>query len=105
MDEDRGDEVVELDANSWISVEIERQWPKYVATWSIRRRAGDSDFPLDSGTVERMPPSDPAELDDMLVSLRQEAIDQATAATAGLEHRQPGGRRKGRFLDRLLGRD
>lgn len=102
MNENRGNEVVELDADSWISVEIDRQWPKYVATWSIRRRVGDSDHPIRSGTVERMPPRDSAELDEMLASLRQEAMDQATAAVA--DPGQEEGRKKGRFLDRLLGR-
>jgi hypothetical protein len=102
MDENRDDDIVELDTNSWISVEIDRQWPKYVATWSIRRRSGDSDYPVLTGTVEQLPPRDATELDGMLARLRQEAIDQATAAvpTGGAEE----ARKKSRFLDRLLGR-
>lgn len=93
MNENRGDQVVELDADSWISVEIDRQWPKYVATWSIRRRIGDSDYPVRSGTVERIPPSDPTELDDMIEKLRQEAVDQATAEVASTGQEE--GRKEG----------
>lgn len=103
MDETEGGQIVELDADSWISVEIDRQWPKYVATWSIRRRAGDSDYPARSGTLARLPPSDPAQLDDMLANLRQEAIEQATAAAADRSPEQP--RKKPSFFDRLLQRD
>lgn len=103
MDESGGDELVELDADSWISVEIDRQWPKYVATWSIRRRAGDSDYPVLTGKVERLPPRDPAELDNMLAGLRREAMDQATAAAAGGE--QDRRNKRSGFLNRLLGRD
>ncbi len=103
MYEDRDDAVVELDADSWISVEIDRQWPKYVATWSIRHREGESDYPIQSGTVERLPPSDPTELDGMLASLRQEAIAHATAAMPDRGKDEES--KKGRFLDRLLGRE
>lgn len=101
MDEDEAGDIVELDADRWVLVEIERQWPKYIATWSIRRRVGDSDYPQESGTIERMPPRNPADLDDMLASLRQEAIERAAAETA---HSEPETQKKRGFLERLLGR-
>lgn len=91
----------ELDPDRWIVVEISRRWPKYVAAWSIRQRAGDSDFPLASGEVERMPPTAGAEMEAELETLREQARQQALAALPRDPEREP--RRKG-FLSRLFGR-
>jgi hypothetical protein len=91
----------ELDPDRWIAVEISRRWPKYVATWSIRQRAGDSDFPLASGELERMPPPEGADLEAELDTLREQARQQALNTLPSEEERRPAG--KG-FLSRLFGR-
>lgn len=90
----------ELDPDRWIQVEVTRHWPRYVAAWSVRQRSGDSDFPLASGEVERMPPEDPADLERELEALREEARSAALSAVpAGPEVRE---RRKG-LLSRIFG--
>jgi hypothetical protein len=101
-DDESGNEVFELDADRFILIEVSREWPRYVATWSIRRRSGDTDFPVQSGRVERMPPSDPAELDAALDSLRDKARRDAmnAAQTSG----QADEEKKGSLLGRLFGR-
>jgi hypothetical protein len=90
----------ELDPNRWIQVEVTRRWPKYVAVWSIRQRSGDSDFPLASGEIQRMPPHDPADLEHELEALREEARSTALSALPA----EPLGRerRKGLF-SRIFG--
>lgn len=101
-DDESGNEVFELDADQYILVEVSREWPRYVATWSIRRRAGETDFPMDSGRVEQMPPADPAELDAMLSALRDEARQEAIRAAKSAAPTSTG---KGEsFLGRLFGR-
>lgn len=100
MDEEAGNEILEIDSDRWVSVEVERQWPKYVATWSIRQRMGDSDYPVQSGTVERMPPAEPSELEAMLSELRRDALQQGAAAAETAERPQ----KRGSLLGRLFGR-
>lgn len=90
----------ELDPERWIQVEVTRRWPKYVASWSIRQRSGDSDFPITSGEVERMPPRDGAELEEALDSLRDEARKHAMSALP--PSKKPSEQRKGLF-NRLFG--
>ena len=55
MDDSPPDETVELSADRWIALEFSREWPRYVVTWSVRRRHGDSDFPVVGGRVVREP--------------------------------------------------
>jgi hypothetical protein len=96
-------ETVELDANRWITLEFAREWPKYVVTWSIRRKVGDGDFPAGTGRVERMPPRGDETVESVLEALRGEAISDARAAAesdAGDEAR----RRPGGLIRRLFNR-
>ena len=90
----------ELDPERWITVEISRRWPKYVATWSIRQRAGESDFPLASGELERMPPGHPGDLEAELDELREQARQVARAA---LPQEQPTETHSRGFFSRLFG--
>jgi hypothetical protein len=99
MEDDRLDEVVELDPERTIAIEISREWPRYVATWSIRRQVGESDYPVQSGRIERMPPQTPEELDGMLEILRSDARAAAVNAARTSEEEQVG-----RGDDSLLGR-
>lgn len=105
MDELVSTETLDLDQDHFLSLETSRQWPKYVVAWSVRRRSGDSDYPVRSGTIERMPPKSPAELEEMLEALRQEAIAEATEAAA-VSTQQSGKAEHsgGSFLSRLFGR-
>lgn len=102
MDEGPADETVELDADSWIALEYSRQWPKYVVSWSIRRRAGDSDFPLARGQVDVLPSSQGAMTEEMWAELRRQGLDQAMAHAQSAAATT--GNRKQSFLGRLLGR-
>jgi|SRR5947209_2378423 len=98
-------ETVEIDADHWIQLEFGRRWPKYVVDWSVRRRAGEGDFPLASGSAEGMPPRDQGGMDALWDELRATAVDQARAAwVEGV--RAEGEPPKSRsLLGRLLGRD
>lgn len=75
-DDSAGVEELDLADNQFIALEQSREWPKYVVTWSIRRREGDADYPIASGCVERMPEDD---IEALLASMRAEAIQQAKA--------------------------
>jgi hypothetical protein len=102
MDEEFGSvHTYELDPDRWIAVEIERRWPKYVALWSIRRRSGDSDYPVAFGELEEMPPKDPADLDLVLDRLRDEARRTALASAAA--QTAPEEQKRG-FFSRVFGR-
>jgi hypothetical protein len=96
VDEDQSTHVENLEGDRFIAVELSRRWPKYVATWSVRRRVGDSDFPLASGELERMPEGE----DPPWESLRQDALAEARAAAATVA---PAPQKQG-FLSRLFGR-
>ncbi len=74
-------EIEELDPERFISIEMSRRWPKYVATWSVRRRSGDTDFPMASGEVERMP----AEGVDPWEDLRAQSLLAARVAAQQTE--------------------
>jgi hypothetical protein len=95
-------ETLDLDAEHFVLLETSRQWPKYVATWSVRRREGDSDYPVSSGSVERMPPSPESPVDDLLADLRSEALAAAEQAAGNAPGAAVEPNRS--FLDRLLGR-
>jgi hypothetical protein len=45
-------EVIELDSGRYIQLEKYRQWPKLGVLWSVRRRVGESDYPLQRGSEE-----------------------------------------------------
>lgn len=91
----------EVDAGNDLSVAIVygRQWPKYLAHWSIRRRVADRDFPLVSGHVEALP-SAHGSTEDIWISLREQALEQARAADPG-PATDP---KSGSFLARLFRR-
>lgn len=88
-------EIIDLDERQFVSLEASRVWPKYRITWSIRRRTGDSDFPLASGMVESLPRDD---AEEMWRELRSQALDQAMNTAPA---KPP---RTGTLLSRLLGR-
>lgn len=90
----------ELDPDRWIVVEISRRWPKYVASWSVRQRAGDSDFPLVSGELDQMPPDSPADLEGQLDDLREQG---RRAALAAVPQEHPSEPRKRGLISRLFG--
>lgn len=71
----------ELDTGDDLSVALAyaRQWPKFLAHWSIRRRVGDRDFPVVSGQVEALPTADRT-AEDIWAALREQALEQANAA-------------------------
>jgi hypothetical protein len=77
-------DVVELEGDRFISLQSSRRWPMYVVEWSVRRRVGDSDFPLISGKVEKMPPAEGTDLDEIWNDLREEALAQAHSAFEGI---------------------
>jgi hypothetical protein len=94
-------ETIDLDPERFVSLEFSREWPKYVVSWWVRQRAGDSDFPLATGSVDRLPPGSGEDLESTWAELRQAALEQAmTAASQTIV--EPPKRRS--FLDRLLRR-
>jgi hypothetical protein len=95
------DETVELDADRWIVLVFERRWPKYVVSWSIRRRSGESDFPIARGEVEAPPSRDSADGEAIWAELRRQAIGQATASLAVAGEVAPKSRS---LISRILGR-
>lgn len=101
MENEPSVESLDLDDHHFVSIEMVRQWPKYVVTWAVRRRAGDTDYPVQTGTLERMPPPAGEGVDDMLASMREEAIEQARQAAGSVEEEPAGEKRS--FLDRLRG--
>lgn len=103
MDEEaQGYETVEIDAGQWVTIEFSRRWPKYVAEWSVRQQVSqESDFPVASGVVERMPPKDGESLEDLRDAMRAEAVRQANEALAA---QQPPKEEKRGLLGRLFGR-
>lgn len=101
MDELPMDETIEIDGDRFIQLLYERVWPKYVVTWSVRRRVSqESDFPLASGTAEALPPRE-GPLDAVWARLRDEAVGAATAAAGSDAPRESRGRRG--FLRRIFG--
>ncbi|GAC1627011.1 MAG: hypothetical protein NVS4B2_06820 [Chloroflexota bacterium] len=94
-------ETEELDGDRSVQFEFGRRWPKYVVTWSIRQRAGDSDFPVANGEITSMPPATGDDLESLWNDLRQRA--HAEACEAGAASGANAGRSRS-FFDRLLGR-
>jgi len=92
-------ETEDLDEQQFVRLSFERRWPKYVVSWSVRRRSGDSDFPVAQGGVERMPPAASDDVDTLWHDLRQEALSQAQAAVPA---QAPNSKS---FLGRMFNRD
>ena len=97
-------DVVELDAERFISLQFERRWPKYVVEWSVRRRAGESDFPLAKGNLERLPSKEGDQVDTVWEEMRVIALEQAREANARIAESTVGTKPRRSLLDRLLGR-
>jgi hypothetical protein len=102
MDSVERSEVVELDSERSIFLELGRKWPKYVAAWSIRQRSGDSDFPVDAGTVE-LPPTSQGKEEEIWEELRQRAL-QTARESVQLSGANSAERPKRSLVDRILGR-
>lgn len=104
MDEFERSEVIEVDGERFIQLEFARRWPKYTVDWWVRQKAGDGDYPVAHGSVERMPPSGSDDLeqlwDELGAEAQTQALEAAEGASAATEQR-PAGRS---LLDRLLGR-
>lgn len=92
-------ETEDLDEQQFVRLSFERRWPKYVVSWSVRRRSGDSDFPVAQGVVQRMPPAASDDIDALWDDLRQEALLQAHAAVPAKEHKSKS------LLGRMFKRD
>jgi hypothetical protein len=72
-------EIIELASNRFIQLETYRQWPKLGVLWSVRQRAGESDFPLQQGSEEQIPASGQS-AEDVWVTLRESALIAAREA-------------------------
>jgi hypothetical protein len=94
-------ETIDLDTERFVSLEFSRQWPKYVVSWWVRQRVGESDFPLATGSVDRLPPGQGEDPESVWNELRQSALDQAMTAAPQATAPEP---KRRSFLDRLLGR-
>jgi hypothetical protein len=97
------DESIDVDSETFIVLSYDRTWPKYVVTWSVRRRAGESDFPVETGSVGDLPPRQ-GTLEDLWDRLRQEALAQAQNAVGVTDTAPVGGTATRGFLSRLFGR-
>jgi hypothetical protein len=95
-------ETVELDAGRFIQLETYRQWPKLGVSWSVRQRSGESDFPLKSGVVDRLPKSGDTP-EAVWADLRETALSAASEAANALPP-AGSGRPKPSLLGRLFGR-
>ncbi len=100
MDQGPMDETIELAEDRFISLTFERQWPKYVAHWSIRQRSGDADFPLASGVLDALPSRATPGSETIWAGLREQAHTDAQQAAASIEAATPHRRS---LLSRLFG--
>lgn len=83
------DETIEREDGTFLSLESARIWPKYRITWAVRRRSGESDFPIAVGYVEAMPPAD-GNLQAMWTDLRSRALAESGASRRLVsEEREP----------------
>jgi len=92
-------ETEDLDEQQFVRLSFERRWPKYVVSWSVRRRSGDSNFPVAQGGVDRMPPAATDDIDALWDDLRQEALSQAHAAVPAAAPKSKS------FLGRMFNRE
>lgn len=97
-------ETLEGEADTLISIEYERRWPRYVAAWSARVQRGETDYPLAADTVEAMPDRE-TEPSEVWTRLRERALAAAEAAISSRVAPAATSERKRGFLSRLLGRD
>jgi len=93
------DELIESNGGGFVRLTYSRPWPRYVVEWSVRRRRGDTDFPVASGEVEAGP--EEAESSDVWNRLRERAL-QAVEEAGSKPGAGSGG--KGSWLARLFGR-
>lgn len=107
VDSEERAEIVELDANRYVYIEYKRNWPKYVASWSIRQRVGEgdsqADFPVARDTVELLPPGGKGG-EEVFTQLHAMAMEEAMRAQQNTP--QTGGREEsqGSWIGRLFGR-
>ncbi|GAC1445907.1 MAG: hypothetical protein NVSMB52_08840 [Chloroflexota bacterium] len=94
------DDTIDIDADRFITVVYERRWPKNVASWSVRQRSGDSDYPLARGEVDAVlkPEHDASAV---WTSVREQALFQANAAALSFV---PAEEKRPSFFQKLLGR-
>lgn len=94
-------EIIEVEGDTFISIEYQRSWPKCVASWSARMRRGDTDYPLAAEIVETMPSID-GDPNAVWAELRTLALNAAHAAIAT---RVPAGpTHKSSLLSRVFGK-
>lgn len=104
MEEITRSETVDIDDQRFILLEFGRRWPRYVLDWSVRQRAGESDFPLAGGTLDRLPPPSGEDIDALWEELRQEALGQANQAVGSVSPAADQGSVRRSFWSRLFGR-
>lgn len=95
-------EIIELGSDRFIQLEKYRQWPKLGVLWSVRQRAGESDYPLQRGAEEQIPARG-QNADDAWDTMRAAALtaaQQAAEVVAPVSDARP----RPSFLDRLLRR-
>jgi hypothetical protein len=96
-------EIIELESDRFIQLEKYRQWPKLGVLWSVRQRAGESDFPLQRGSEEQLPASG-QNADEVWDVLRESALAAARTA-ADTAASAPGKGKRPSFLGRLFHRE
>jgi hypothetical protein len=101
LDDSPPDETIELTEDRWIALAFSREWPRYVVEWSVRRRVGESDFPLLRGRVVREPESGGSG-HEIWCEARDQAVEEANGALDQQVSEQPDGS-KG-LLSRLFRR-
>lgn len=89
-------EIIELTPNRFIQLETYRQWPKLGVLWSVRQRAGESDFPLQQGSEEQIPASGQGP-DEVWATLRESALAAAQNAAGTAEPSSGDGKRSSIF--------
>jgi hypothetical protein len=95
-------EVIELDTGRYIQLEKYREWPKLGVLWSVRRRVGESDYPLQRGSEDRIPAAG-QEPEEVWGTLRDAALAAAYVA-ANADGPAPGAKKRPSLLARLFNR-
>lgn len=95
-------EIIELDGGRYIQLEKYRQWPKLGVLWSVRHRVGESDYPVQRGTEERIPTTG-QQPDEVWAALQEAALVAANSAAGADLASAPQQKRPG-LLARLFKR-